>query len=333
MNKSLSVFLSVLLCVVLYVGVLLLRYTTDESDYWQSSQVYTSSAPAGAPAVSFGVGANGDVLAVPMSSRRSSRERYLQPSRRTTGVANLQGFSRSANSTGMLSHPSLQGGDGGRLFTHMSSSQTMKSFGGGNSSAGVSVSGGVVSTNNLTTSSPNSLLALSPNTPLTSSPNSLITSSPTSLLALSPNSLITSSPLAANYQGIGYTTGSRGISGRRNANGAIFNSWWFWLSGHNYDKNGVQDENGNWTYTYDKYDLQRLYDDFVAYWSKNFGSDDIPSYDEWLWWYMSTTGPDGYSYKNNTYLFQPIGSILPLVVMVLIYLCYTIVRRKIKVQI
>ena len=116
MNKSLSVFLSVLLCIVLYVGVLLVRYTTEESDYWQSSQVYTSSAPAGAPSVSFGVGANGDVLAVPMSSRYSSRERYLQPSRRSTGVANLQVFSRSANSTDMLSHPSLQGGDGGRLF-------------------------------------------------------------------------------------------------------------------------------------------------------------------------------------------------------------------------
>ena len=332
MNKSLSVFLSVLLCVVLCVGVLTSRYTTDESDYWQSSQVYTSSAPAGTPAVSFGVGANGDVLAVPMSSRYSSRERYLQPSWRSTGVANLQVFSRSANSTGMLSHPSLQGGDGGRLFTHMSSTQTMKSFGGGSNAAGVSMSGGVVSINNLTTSSPNGLLALSPYTPLTSSPNNLITSSPTSLLALSPNNLITSSPLAANYQGIGYTTGSRGISGRRNANGAIFNSWWFWLSGHNYDENGVQDENGNWTYTYDKYDLQSLYDDFVAYWSKNFGSDDIPGYDEWLWWYMSTTDSGGYSYKNNTYLFQPIGSILPLVVMVLIYLCYTIVR-KIKVQI
>ena len=335
MNKSLSVFLSVLLCVVLYVGVLLLRYTTDESDYWQSSQVYTSSAPAGAPAVSFGVGANGDVLAVPMSSRYSSREQYLQSSWRSTGVADLQGFSRSANSTGMLSHPSLQGGDGGRLFTHMSSSQTMKSFGGGNSSAGVSVSGGVVSSNSQSPIA-NTQLAVQGgglNGITTSSPNSLITSSPTSFLALSPNSLITSSPLAANYQGIGYTTGSRGISNRRNANGAIFNSWWFWLSGHNYDENGVQDENGNWTYTYDKYDLQSLYDDFVAYWSKNFGSDDIPGYDEWLWWYMSTTGSDGYSYKNNTYLFQPIGSILPLVVMVLIYLCYTIVRRKIKVQI
>lgn len=337
MNKSLNVFLSVLLCAVLCVGVLTSLSTTDDSASQYSQKEYTSSIPTGigAPSVSFGVGARGNDLAVPMSSRRSSREQYLQPSRRFTGVANLQGFSRSANSTGMLSHPSLQGGDGGRLFTHMSSSQTMKSFGGGSNSAGVSMSGGVVSTNNLTTSSPNSLLVLSPNTPLTSSPNNLITSSPTSLLALSPNNLITSSPLAANYQGLGNTTigGSRGIRGRQNANGAIFNSWWFWLSGNNYDENGVQDENGNWTYTYDKYDLQNLYNDFVAYWSKNFGGDDIPEYDEWLQWYISSTGSDGYSYKNNTYLFQPVGNVLPLVIMALFYLLCTVLRRKMKEQI
>ena len=150
MNKSLNVFLSVLLCAVLCVGVLTSLSTTDDSASQYSQKEYTSSIPTGigAPSVSFGVGANGDVLAVPMSSRRSSREQYLQPSRRSTGVANLQGFSRSANSTGMLSLPSLQGGDGGRLFTHMSSSQTMKSFGGGSNAAGVSMSGGVVSTNN-----------------------------------------------------------------------------------------------------------------------------------------------------------------------------------------
>ena len=162
MNKSLNVFLSVLLCVVLCVGVLTSLYTTDESNTWQSDQVHTSSASAGAPSVSFGVGANGDVLAVPMSSRRSSREQYLQPSRRSTGVSDLQGFARSANSTGMLSLPSLQGGDGGRLFTHMSSSQTMKSFGGGSNTGEVSMSSGVVSTNSLSpiTNSQLSILSL-----------------------------------------------------------------------------------------------------------------------------------------------------------------------------
>lgn len=208
MNKSLNVFLSVLLCVVLCVGVLTSLYTTDESNTWQSDQVHTSSASAGAPSVSFGVGANGDVLAVPMSSRRSSREQYLQPSRRSTGVADLQGLARSAKSTGMLSLPSLQGGDGGRLLTHMSSSQIMKSFGGGSNSAGVSVSGSVVSTNSQSPIS-NRHLAMNP---LPSS--TALSQSNSSMLLLAQSSL----------QEIGATSVSSvsapvGISGRRNAMG------------------------------------------------------------------------------------------------------------------
>ena len=337
MNKSLSVFLSVLLCIVLYVGVLLVRYTTDESDYWQSSQVYTSSAPAGAPAVSFGVGANGDVLAVPMSSRYSSREQYLQSSWRSTGVANLQVFSRSANSTGMLSHPSLQGGDGGRLFTHMSSSQTMKSFGGGNSSAGVSVSGGVVSTNNFTTSSPNNLITSSPNTPLTSSPNSLITSSPTSLLALSPNSLITSSPLAANYQGLGNATigDPRGMRGRRNA--PTFNDpWWVWFNdwitdpGNNGSEYGTGNEN---EYVFDKYSLYEVYQSFLtSYWNSGMGNP--PSYEEWLDWYQQAMidGNGSYTFDENTYFWQPVGDVLPLLLLAFLYIAAIYIRFRFRTQ-
>ena len=337
MNKSLSVFLSVLLCIVLYVGVLLLRYTTDESDYWQSSQVYTSSVPAGAPVVSFGVGANGDVLAVPMSSRYSSRERYLQPSWRSTGVANLQGFSRSANSTGMLSHPSLQGGDGGRLFTHMSSSQTMKSFGGGNSSAGVSVSGGVVSSNSQSPIA-NTQLAVQGgglNGITTSSPNNLITSSPTSLLALSPNNLITSSPLASNYQGLGNAAmgDPRGIRGRKNLgidDDNVEDSWLNWLAlmGINIGDVGHYDESTN-TWYYDYYDLQKLYQEFCNNW--NYGMGKKPTWDEWLAWFMGSEGnpyiwDDGDSQYG--FSFVPVGDFMPLIVFALLYVVLMVYRRR-----
>lgn len=256
MNKSLSVFLSVLLCVVLCVGVLTSRYTTDESDYWQSSQVYTSSAPAGAPAVSFGVGANGDVLAVPMSSRYSSRERYLQPSRHSTSVANLQGFSRYANSTGMLSHPSLQGGDGGRLFTHMSSSQTMKSFGGGSNAAGVSMSGGVVSSN--ATSSPTNFVSMSSNLP---SPLAYYPQSTTSFdgaqLTFAASSLQEIGASAVSYG----ASAPRGISGRRNAS-SIGGNLDDWIQ-------GLINEYG-WLYSdgeidyFDKQILENLYKNAIA---------------------------------------------------------------------
>lgn len=335
MNKSLSVFLSVLLCVVLYVGVLLVRYTTDESDYWQSSQVYTSSAPAGAPAVSFGVGANGDVLAVPMSSHYSSRERYLQPSWRSTGVANLQGFSRSANSTGMLSHPSLQGGDGGRLFTHMSSTQTMKSFGGGNSSAGVSVSGGVVSSNSLSPIA-NTQLAVQGgglNGITTSSPNNLITSSPTSLLALSPNNLITSSPLAANYPAASNTTmgDPRGIGGRLNAaptnNG--YDSWLRWLDINGYNYAEYDEETG--TYTYSE---QGAWEAYVAWYNNVYecdpgeytGMKPQVTWDMWLSWFKSNNG--SHQGDKGLHNFVPVGDYLPLLFMALLYVAYIFIRYR-----
>ena len=327
MNKSLSVFLSVLLCIVLYVGVLLVRYTTEESDYWQSSQVYTSSAPAGAPSVSFGVGANGDVLAVPMSSRYSSRKRYLQPSWRSTGVANLQGFSRSANSTGMLSHPSLQGGDGGRLFTHMSSSQTMKSFGGGNSSAGVSVFGGVVSSNSQSPIA-NTQLAVQGggfNSITTSSPNSLITSSPISLLALSPNNLITSSPLAANYQGLGNATmgAPRGISGRKN--GAMDNSWLQWLAQNGKEYGSVTgDEENGYTYYFNYDQLRAAYEAFCSTWQDMWN--DPPSFDEWLLWFQGNGGT--HDYRGDTYSWVPVGEYIPLLIIALLYAGYIAIRHR-----
>ena len=312
MNKSLNVFLSVLLCFVLCAGVLTSLYTTDDSASQHYQTEYTSSIPTGidAPSVSFGVGANGDVLAVPMSSRRSSREQYLQPSRQFTGVANLQGFSRSANSTGMLSLPSLQGGDGGRLFTHMSSSQTMKSFGGGSNAAGVSMSGGVVSTNNL----------------ITSSPNNLITSSPTSLLALSPNNLITSSPTNL----LASSTGARGIGGRHNAPGnAGYNSWLNWMYGYGWEYGTA---NGN-EYTYDNAQTE---DAYIAWFNATYGCDpedyhgSTPplTYEQWLQMFLQNDGR--HQKGENWYIFTPIGDTLPLLILALLYLLSVIVVKYLR---
>ena len=291
MNKSLSVFLSVLLCVVLYVGVLLLRYTTDESDYWQSSQVYTSSAPAGAPSVSFSVGARGNDLAVPMSSRRSSREQYLQPSWRSTGVADLQGFSQSANSTGMLSLPSLQGGDGGRLLTHMSSSQTMKSFGGGSNAAGVSMSGGVVSTNN--------------QSPIANSQLSILTL-PTTMFT--SQQMLADDVLAMNmlYGGMPEGQGPRGI--RKAPPGInqdnIFSEWF----------NDWSKSEPNWNMTYEE-----LCAFFMAN-IDNSGYDQSQWNDFWAW----------YQREKNNHL-VPVGDAVPvLLLFVFIFGIYTCINLKNK---
>ena len=293
MNKSLNVFLSVLLCFVLCAGVLTSLYTTDDSASQHYQTEYTSSIPTGidAPSVSFGVGANGDLLAVPMSSRRSSREQYLQPSRRSTGVADLQGFARSANSTGMLSLPSLQGGDGGRLFTHMSSSQTMKSFGGGSNAAGVSMSGGVVSTNSQSPISNNQLSILTLPTPMFTS-----------------QQMLADAPTMATYEDV---SAPRGISGRRDV--PI-------IGGGESDESSFMNilinicgGAANWSLT----DAQ-LWAKWEVYYALHGNAPDY--WDAFLSWYQNLrTLPEG----------TPVGDAIPCMLLLsIIFVVYTYIRRK-----
>ena len=320
MNKSLNVFLIVLLCFVLYAGVLTSLYTTDDSASQHYQTEYTSSIPTGigAPSVSFGVGARGNDLTVSMSSRPSRGSvRHLSSHRLVTSSPNS--FITSSPNSLIASSPNSLTSSPNSLITYTSSSQTMKSFGGGSNAAGVSMSGGVVSTNNLTTSSPNSLLALSPNTPLTSSPNTLLTSSPTSLLAFSPNNLITSSPtnlITSSPNGLfASSTGARGIGGRHNAPGTLGggdNNYINWLESELWDYSA-----GSTTLTEDE--VRTLY---VAL----TGDASFQNVDQWnaFWeWFMGKQSDDSFKWK------LPLSDAIPFVLLLaLAYALYIFVNRK-----
>ena len=188
MNKSLNVFLSVLLCFVLCAGVLTSLYTTDDSASQHYQTEYTSSIPTGidAPSVSFGVGANGDVLAVPMSSRPSRGSvRHLSSHRLVTSSPNSH---ITSSPTSLTSSPNS-------LITYTSSSQTMKSFGGGSNAAGVSMSGGVVSTNSQSPIANNQLSVFSLPSPMFAS-----------------QQMLADAPTMATYEDV---SAPRGIAGRR----------------------------------------------------------------------------------------------------------------------
>jgi hypothetical protein len=66
----------------------------------------------------------------------------------------------------------------------------------------------------------------------------------------------------------------------------------------------------------------------MEYWSENFGPENAPSFPEWLDWFMAATGENGYTYRNNTYHFVPLGNILPLLLMALIYMMILFVKRN-----
>ena len=189
MNKSLNVFLSVLLCAVLCVGVLTSLSTTDESASQYSQKEHTSSilTNTGTPTVSFGVGARGNDLAVPMSSRPSRGSvRHLSSHRLVTSSPNS--LITSSPNSHITSSPNS-------LITYTSSSQTMKSFGGGSNAAGVSMSGGVVSTNSQSPISNSQLSILTLPSPMFTS-----------------QQMLADAPTMATYEDV---SAPRGISGRR----------------------------------------------------------------------------------------------------------------------
>jgi hypothetical protein len=130
----------------------------------------------------------------------------------------------------------------------------------------------------------------------------------------------------ATYAGIGNTSGgaSRGIGGRKN--GAVEDSWLQWLAkyGTGHGSGSGDDENG-WTYTFDYYQLDKAYQDYVTnYWDDMWG--DPPTFDQWLLWFQGNDG--SHDYKGNTYNWVPVGDYYPLLILAMLYVGYVAIRRR-----
>jgi hypothetical protein len=130
------------------------------------------------------------------------------------------------------------------------------------------------------------------------------------------------------HTGINYAVGgsTMGVAGKKNAMG-FDAAWWKWFNSWVED-NGDAYATGDGYYIFDQYDLRAVYDAFLAeYWNSGMGV--APSFDEWLDWYMSyTDNEEGFGYGETKYFWQPVGSILPLVAMALLYVLVVALRRK-----
>jgi hypothetical protein len=189
----------------------------------------------------------------------------------------------------------------------MSSSQTMKSFGGGSNTGGVSMSSGVVSTNSQSPIS-NRHLAMNPlpsSTALSQSNSSMLVLAQSSLQEIGATSV--SSPNAP-----------RGINGRRNAMG-----WGDgaedWLNGiiGEGTGNGWMYENGGINY----FDEAKLYELYLA----AIANGDLPegvSWEMFKQWFLRPNS--GYSFPIPT-------GVLFMCILALGYGLYIAYRRKQKV--
>jgi hypothetical protein len=148
----------------------------------------------------------------------------------------------------------------------------------------------------------------------------------------------------ATYDQTVYGSKPSGVRGKQNApSSGLDDSWWNWLdewvkngNGKKYGKgeDTNHDGYGDERYLLDKQQIQEAYDEFVgSYWNPGMGVP--PTFEEWWEWYSSTmyggaygAYGDGNYYQFGNYLFTPVGDILPLVLMVILYMIILFVKRN-----
>ena len=323
MNRNVNVFIAVLLCALLCGGVVWLRMASEEKlglnvqDTYDASSAY-SSGSSYADATFVGP-SSGGMMSV-TSSRRSMRTRATSSYAGAYSSAATQPLTShlsplTSHLSPLTSHlsPLTSSPTGGGLYT--TSSQTFKSFGGGNN-AGVSMSGGsLVTTNNyaqtssaVSISSPISLISTSlPNSDIAYPVNDNGYNEGSAVMASSP--MLGGAPFSV-YGGI-YTTPMEqsvgpyaGIPrGKKMYAPTISGQYQGWLD--------EQKANGGdgYDYGYDKYELWDLFQYYFP--PGSFGNDE----EEWaawvafLNWFMSTYPESGKG--GGSWYFVPMFDAIP----------------------
>ncbi|MBE6320755.1 MAG: hypothetical protein E7075_07305 [Bacteroidales bacterium] len=357
MKKNVNVFIAVLLVAVLCGGVIWLQTADEEKLGWNIHDSYgdTPSYSGGAAYTNatFAGPSAGEGGVMPLSSSSTLRARTSYSYAGAYGGASSSPIAYSQSPIANSLTASAPSGAG--LYT--TSSQTFNSYGGGGNggaATGGSVRGGV------STSQPavgGSIAYASSPISYTSSRRQAMPSSgdnPAMMAAENPVMAMTNAASAGMDNGFygGYTAmdysgsanygqytgmfggGSRmGVRGKQNALG--FNdSWWKWFDTwvRNNGDSYYDDETKG--YYFDRYSLESVYNAFLAnFWNSGMGEE--PSFDEWLDWYQeamnNSNGYYDYYYGDelyNRYYWVPVGDILPLLLIALLYLVFVAIKSK-----
>ena len=352
MKRNVNVFIAVVLVAVLCGGVVWLRTADDEKLGWNIHDTYGDT-----PAYSGGAAYTNATFAGPANDggvMTLSPSRTMRHGAVSSSYAGAYAVSYGVThaSSPLTSSPLTSAPTGGGLYT--TSSKTFNSYGGGGN-GGVAMGGAMRGS-----SSPNSLIASSPITSI-SSPIAYSTArrgemssaagdNPAQMLAENPTMAMTNaasvgngfygfgsvvdySASANNTQYSGMFGGNRSnVRGRQNGDG-VSDSWldWFYRYGYQYGTGTGSDETG-WTYTYTEDQLRKAYEDYINnYWDPMWHpGESKPTFEQWLDWLYSG-GESGYFYKGNWYV--PVGDILPLLLIALLYIVAMYLRTKSRAQV
>ena len=362
MKRNVNVFIAVVLVAVLCGGVVWLQTADDEKLGWNihdnygDAPAYSNNGAAYTNATFAGPSNDGGVMTLSPSRtmRHSAAPSYAGAYAISYGVG-------SAPLTSNLS-PLTYGGAGGGQGLYTTSSKTFNSYGGGGN--GGAAMGGAMSNgrSNSGISNPSlqggaGVVSISPIAYSTARRSDMTVAAGENLAQMAAENPVMAMTNAANagmsngFYG-GYTAmdysgsanygqytgmfggGSRmGVRGRQNALG--FNdSWWKWFDTWVQNNGDSYYDNETKGYYFDRNSLESVYKAFLTnFWNSGMGEE--PSFDEWLDWYQeamnNSNGYYDYYYGDelyNRYYWVPVGDILPLLLIVLLYVLFIAIKSK-----
>ena len=357
MSKNVNVFIGVLLCAVLCGTFVWLSSSGDESS-WSPNDIYNEVQGAGSvggyatTSATFSGPSNEGGVALPMSSssmRARSSYKYAgaySGAATTPLTSNLSPLSPSAS---LL--PSLQGGAGGRQALYTTSSAEMKSFGGGGN--GGAAMGGAMSNGRSNLGLSNHSLqggagvGISPIAYSTARRGGMSSVAGDDLAMMAAENPVMAMTNAASvgmgngfygaYSVMDYTSanyaeytgmfgsGNRmGIRGRQNLGESMESTYERWLKWFDEVGWSYGTANGN-NYSYDSTQAENAYYAWVATLSEEMP---VPSLQEWLSWLMGNGGVHSSENSGNTYSFVPVGDILPLLLLALLYVLFVAIKKS-----
>ena len=350
MKRNVNVFIAVVLVAVLCGGVVWLQTADDEKLGWNIHDTHgEASAYSGGAAYTnatfAGPSANeGGVMALSSSSPLRARSSY--------SYAGAYSGAVTSNLSPLASSP-VGGVSGAGLYT--TSSQTFKSYGGGGNggaATGGGMRGGSAASSVSMGAGVGSMSIASPIAYSTARRSDMTIGAGDDLAQMMAENPVMAMANATNvghgFYGFGSVVDYSGaanygeynamfggnrsnVRGRQNGDG-LSNSWLEWLSRHA-GEFGTSTETGSGsTYTFTEQDLYNAYIEYITnYWDDMWGAEK-PSFDDWLEW-LKKGGESGYEYNGNWYMMAPVGDILPLLLIALLYIVAMYLRSKSRTQV
>ena len=348
MKRNVNVFIAVVLVAVLCGGVVWLQTADDEKLGWNIHDTYgEASAYSGGAAYTnatfAGPSANeGGVMALSSSSPLRARSSYSYAGAYSGAVT---------SNLSPLASSHVGGVSGAGLYT--TSSQTFKSYGGGGNggaATGGGMRGGSAASSVSAGAGVGSMSIASPIAYSTARRSDMTIGAGDDLSQMMAENPVmamanaTNAGMGNSFYGFGSVvdysstdygqyTSSFGAQGRSNVRGrqnaGVADSWLDWLSRHAGDfVEGTGSDETGWTYTFTEELLREAYEEYIEnYWDPMWHPDGSePTFEEWLAWFQNEES--GYAYNGNWYMMAPVGDILPLLLIALLYVLFVAIKSN-----